>query len=69
MISEKLRAPETVERKRARAPFEVRGVAMVRDAATGRPKFDLPMCMYPSWAQEGFRQMMTPAEIAEFFGA
>ena len=68
MIKEKLRRPEAVERKRMPAGVQVRGVALVRDAATGRPKFDLPMCIYPSWAQDGFKQMMTLAEIEEFFG-
>lgn len=47
--------------------FEARAVVLIRDGATGRPRFDLPMREYPEWAQEGFRQMMTPEEIEEYF--
>ena len=56
---------EAVDPKRP--PFEVRGVALVRCGQTGRPRFDLPMCEYPLWAQDEFRKMLTPAEVREFF--
>lgn len=62
---------ETIDRIRVARPAvmpTVRGVVLVRDGKTGRPKFDLPMHDYPWWAQEGFRRLMTPREIAEFFG-
>jgi hypothetical protein len=56
-----------VDAKPAKPAFIVRGVALVRDAVTGRPKFDFPMCMYPSWAQEEYRKVLTPDEVREFF--
>ena len=65
----RLRRPEVTERRPTLPGVEARGVILVRCGKTGRPKFDLPMCMYPSWAQAEFRKMLTPAEIAEFFGA
>ena len=64
---EKLRRPQVSERRRAAPPFEVRGAALVRCGITGRPKFDFPLCMYPSWAQDEFRKVMTESEIGEFF--